>query len=229
MPKLRLVLLFIFIPAFIFGGVSQRHAIACELIEYSDYSEIISNVFASSLIDEENHERLVSLINSGKSRVNSTFGVTISEPTIIITSTSEEASKFGSNAYATAHLTPLGQCLVFGPKGHNVDVIAHEYTHSEVHSRVGWFNHYLDIPIWFNEGVALLVDYREPYLIANIELSQERVYAVKSKGTDFFSDENTIENYQAARVAVEALDKSNLYDGLEKIKEGEKFEDAFAL
>lgn len=63
-------------------------------------------------------------------------------------------------------------------------------THAEVHFRVGWLNHYLNISIWFNEGVALLVDYREPYSIASIELSQEQVYTGKGKGGGFFNGES---------------------------------------
>lgn len=84
-----------------------------------------------------------------------------------------------------AHLTPFRLCLVFGPEVNNIDVVAHECALSEVYFRIGWLNHFLNIPIWFNERVALLVDHRKPYFIGSIELSKERVYAVKSKEVFF--------------------------------------------
>lgn len=229
MQKLKLFSLIFFVSIFLLGGVSQRHALACEFIEYSDYSEIAPNVFVSPFVNEDESGRLLSIINAGQLRVSNTFGTMISDPIVIVATTKDEASRFGSNSYGKAHLTPIGQCIVLGPEGHNVDVIAHEYTHSEVHFRTGWFSHYLNIPIWFNEGVALLVDFREPYLVDNIDLSQAKIDAVKGKGSDFFSGENVLENYQAARVAVDDLDKSRLYDDLQKIREGKSFKNVFAL
>ncbi len=229
MRKLKLSLLVIFVSFIVLGGVNQRHALACELVGYSNYLEIEPNVFVSPSLNEPRTKKLLSILNLGKSRVDSTFGVMISSPIVIIVSDEDEASRFGSNAYGKAHLTPLGQCLVFGPDGHNVDVMAHEYTHSEVHYRVGWFNHYLNIPIWFNEGISLLVDFREPYLVSNIKLSQVEVDAIKRKGNDFFGGENLLENYQAARVAVDSIDKKHLYENLTKISNGEKLNDVFDL
>jgi hypothetical protein len=57
--------------------------------------------------------------------------------------------------------TPWGDAyLVLGPDGNNVDVIAHELCHDELFARLGWWHVKRQIPQWFNEGLALLVDYR---------------------------------------------------------------------
>jgi len=57
--------------------------------------------------------------------------------------------------------TPWGDAyLVLGPDGNNVDVIAHELCHDELFARLGWWRVKRQIPQWFNEGLALLVDYR---------------------------------------------------------------------
>ncbi|GAB3032559.1 hypothetical protein [Spirosoma pulveris] len=50
--------------------------------------------------------------------------------------------------------------LVLGPDGNNTDVIAHELCHDELFSRLGWWRVKREIPQWFNEGLALMVDYR---------------------------------------------------------------------
>lgn len=229
MLKLKLSLLSIFILTFLLASISERHALACEFITYSSYTEIAPNIFSSASFNKNQNGELLSIINAGRSRINNTFGNMISSPKVIIAATEEEASVFDSNAYGNALLTPFSQCIIFGPKGQNVDVVAHEYTHAEVHFRVGWLNHYLKIPVWFNEGVSLLVDFRKPYLIDNIELTQEEMDSVKEKGTNFFSGKNVLKNYQAARVAVDSVDKSRLYDNLEKIRQGKDINSVFAL
>ncbi|GAB4024971.1 hypothetical protein [Spirosoma gilvum] len=57
--------------------------------------------------------------------------------------------------------TPWGSAyLILGPDGNDVDVIAHELCHDELFSRLGWWRVKRQIPQWFNEGLALMVDYR---------------------------------------------------------------------
>ncbi|SOD78762.1 hypothetical protein [Spirosoma fluviale] len=57
--------------------------------------------------------------------------------------------------------TPWGASyLVLGPEGNNADVIAHELCHDELFARLGWWRVKREIPQWFNEGLALMVDYR---------------------------------------------------------------------
>lgn len=57
--------------------------------------------------------------------------------------------------------TPWGTSyLVLGPDGNNADVIAHELCHDELFARLGWWRIKRQIPQWFNEGLALMVDYR---------------------------------------------------------------------
>lgn len=57
--------------------------------------------------------------------------------------------------------TPWGQSfLIIGPAGNSPDVIAHERCHDELFARLGWWRIQQQIPQWFNEGLALMVDYR---------------------------------------------------------------------
>jgi hypothetical protein len=57
--------------------------------------------------------------------------------------------------------TPWGTSyLILGPEGNNTDVIAHELCHDELFTRIGWWHVKRQIPQWFNEGLALMVDYR---------------------------------------------------------------------
>lgn len=224
MPKIKYLSLSLLFFVFLLAGLTQRHAIACELIEYSDYEKISPNVYASPSFSLAKKEHLLSLIESAKSRVSSTFGPMVSNPKVVVVADESEASAFGSNPYGRALLTPLGQCIIFGAKGHNVDVVAHEHVHAEIHKRVGWFNYLLDVPLWFNEGIALLVDFREPYLIENIDLRREELNTIRNGSFDF-----SVPSYQAARVLVDSVKKLQLYANLAKLKDGQSFESVFAL
>ncbi|AWL10703.1 hypothetical protein HMF8227_00195 [Saliniradius amylolyticus] len=205
----------------------QRHAIACEAVSLSGYQMIAPGVFASPELN--NPDSLLTPVRKGKERVEATFGVLTARPTLILVANAEQAADFGANSTATAHFTPFGTCMVLGPKGQNVDVIAHEWVHAEVGQRVGWFRFRQEIPVWFNEGVALMVDHRSPFLVKNIHLSQAEVDAVKQLNTGgaFFDGANTHKHYLASRLAVESLEPASLYSKLARIRDGENFDRVF--
>ncbi|WDE06733.1 hypothetical protein SG34_007465 [Thalassomonas viridans] len=211
------------------GFITQKYALACETVQFSEYKQVAANIFSSPGV--ENVQGVLRSIAEGKQRVGSTFGAMTASPKVVLVSTKDEAAGFGANSTASAHYTPMGTCIVLGPKGQNVDVAAHELTHAEIGHRVGWLRHLLEIPVWFNEGIALLVDHRKPFLIENIQLSQEEVKAVKKLDTSrvFFAGENIHKNYLASRLAVNEVEPSLLYEKLALIRDGASFEDVFEM
>ena len=229
MSKFKIFVTVIIVIFVISGVVSQRHALSCELIGFSDYVEISPNVFISPKAQKNKHQDILSIISAGKQRITSTYGTMISFPKIVIAMSQSEVASLAINSIGQTHPTPLGQCVVLGPEGQNTDVASHELLHAEVIHRVGWINYAFNIPIWFGEGVAIIVDHREHLLVKNISLTKDIVEDVKLKGWDFFTDGKTYENYLAARLAVDNLDRSSLYKNLAKIRDGEKFNDVFKL
>ena len=69
-------------------------------------------------------------------------------------------STFGEGAACSLGTPWGGSYLVLGPEGNNTDVIAHELCHDELFTHLGWWRVKRQIPQWFNEGLALMVDYR---------------------------------------------------------------------
>jgi len=67
------------------------------------------------------------------------------------------------NSYGNTQFVGGRACVMIGPNGQNVDVVAHEMAHAELFLRVGWLARWLQIPTWFDEGVAMQVDYRSRY------------------------------------------------------------------
>ncbi len=209
---------------------SQKEVLTCKIAGAPEYIKVSDGLYVSALIDESEHDGIMSSILDARKRIEETFGKLISNPKMVITQNSAEADSLGSNTTAHAHLSAFGQCLVFGPKGRNVDVFAHELVHAEVHHRIGWLTQLTSIPVWFNEGVSLIVDHRAFYLPENIDMQESEIEAVKSKeyGFQFFSDD-ALKNYQSSRLAVDSIDPKLLYSKLEAIKGGKSFGDAFGL
>lgn len=208
----------------------HKDVVDCELVGAPKYIEISDDFYVSKNFSKQDHTELQSNLLKARNRVEETFGKLISSPKIVITNNAREVKNLGSNETATAHLSFMGECLVFGPQGNNIDVFSHELVHAEVHNRLGWFSQITSIPVWFNEGIALVVDHRPPYLPENIYITNKEIEEVKSKkyGYQFFGD-NAYKNYQSARIAVETVDPKLLYSKLEDIRNGKSFADAFEM
>jgi len=210
-------------PLYFFKG-----AIACEIAGPLGYKEILPNVFVAK--NDSRDVQGLEFFNYGAVRVSDMFGEMNAVPTVILTSDKNESNKFFASDTATSHFSPFNNCLVIGPKGQNVDVVAHELVHAEIYSRLGWLTQLLKMPRWFEEGVSLMVDFREPFLIENISMNKAEVEAVKNLfyGHQFYN-ENAFNNYRAARLAVESVDKNEFYANLERMKKGESFDVVFDM
>ena len=67
-------------------------------------------------------------------------------------------------SYGSTHFSPLGHpMVVIGPKGSNIDVVAHELAHALQFKSVGFISFETAYPTWFIEGHAMQMDYRPAY------------------------------------------------------------------
>lgn len=218
------------------GGLyDQRHALACSLLDYSRFQPIGTRLYFDPSTSEEHRARLLDTLNAAKRRNENIFGALVAEPTILITDSPRAASTYGANEFGTTLKSALGQCIIIGPRGQNTDVMAHELMHAEVAHRAGLLATVLRMPIWFDEGVALMVDYRERYDPDLIDLPDGAVDHVKSLTSydQFYGNARTIENYQAARLAVgelfDRMDTFDFYEKLEQVRGGESFDIVFGF
>ena len=229
MHKIGFVVFMMAATLVLIGGIFQRHAIACDMLPFMNYQRLNSEVFLAGDFAEPQAQIIRDLIDSASGRISRVYGKPISKPRFIITTDTQSAANWGANETATMHRMPWRSCIIIGPKEQNVDVVAHEWLHAEIQHRVGFFRFLKEIPVWFDEGAALTLDYRKPFLPENINLPTEEVISVKTlkSGKSFFSG-NIRQNYQASRVAVEPLIRpQQFFNDLEKIASGESFENVF--
>lgn len=118
------------------GAAFQRHALACELLPVMNYQQIDPEVFLDGDISVEETETIIGLIDSAIERIGFVYGKPKSTPRFLITSNTHVAARWAANETASMHRVPWRSCIVIGPRGQNVDVIAHEWLHAEIQQRV---------------------------------------------------------------------------------------------
>jgi hypothetical protein len=217
------------------GIYSQKHSIQCEFIVNSDFINAGDQVYFDPSFLEQDIINVKDSLRRGKIRVERTFGIMSSEPTIIVTNNEETARDYGANATGVTLTSPLGQCIVIGPNGQNTDVFAHELVHAELADRLGYYTKLTDLPTWFDEGLALSVDNREPYRRSNINLPNEDVEQVQQLfyADEFFANDSHTKNYQASKIAVSRIlarmQPKGIYRRLEKMRYGNDFSVMFSV
>lgn len=168
------------------------------------------------------------LLQEAKDRIAAKFGLMQSKPVIVFFEEQDSFWPLRLNEYGSTSFLGAKTCVVIGPKGQNVDVIAHELMHAETEYRVGYWRRWLEFPIWFDEGLAMQVDHRERY---NLPTGTETSYVRQLKLVSDFavSDNELLTNHYASAKSEVALwvskvGKDSVYDQLNRVKEGLSFD-----
>lgn len=133
-------------------------------VPYRSFTQRTDHVYVandySGSIDE-----LDSIVDQATKRVNDFWEGTKSNPVIIICDNPKTLKKLGGDHdTATVVFLKAYSYISLSSEYLNVDVLAHEMTHAELHSRLyeGKLPQSL-VPAWFDEGVATQNDYRTKY------------------------------------------------------------------
>lgn len=146
------------------AGIYYR-PLQCTFISLSEYESKLAGVYTAPGLSVEQLAALSVAIDSARGRVAWMFGDVQAYPLIIAGHTQETMNRFGGalGGPGMNHRMPWGAYIVLGPEGLNTDVIAHELVHAELMARLGWWKRESQIPAWFDEGLALIPDYRYRY------------------------------------------------------------------
>lgn len=119
----------------------------------------------------------------------------------------------------------------------NIDIIAHEFTHAELHTRLN-MDVLKSLPTWFDEGLATQNDYREQYgLDAWIEQTDNGKNALPLEdmdtGSEFYAgtaDDRRFRYLNAKHevsVWMETHQQKGLLELFDKLNNGEDFDTAY--
>jgi len=205
---------------------------ACLLIGVADLHKLSDGSLAESE-SEVDQQRFAQLTRDARLRIESTFGAVESKPIIVFFDQPNGFGPFRLNAYGSTQFIGSRACVMVGPKGQNVDVVAHELMHAEFHHRVGFLKS-LQLPTWFHEGVAMQVDYRSQYSLSPQD-AQNTAYVRDLTAPSTFNegdDQALTRNYASAKHEVAAwLSRAGatpLYSRLQRIRDGQSFAEAIA-
>lgn len=203
-------------------------------IKYHGFKEVRNNIFIDNdYLDED--EEILSMIDIANERNEEFFGKLEGKTVIIVTNDEEKLNKLGnpsSTAFTTTYVfNGAHNYTVVAGKKAELDVLAHELSHAEIHSRLykNKWSSKDSIPIWFDEGLAMQNDYRDKYSESEFEkISDARDITDISDEAFFDSNkEIRVENYILAKHMVSTLikdkGKEQIFNLIDRVNNGEKF------
>lgn len=189
------------------------------------YPAAAACVFAGGGVKYDSH---LKLLDQASIRIESKFGSMRSQPVVYFFESEDSYWPLRLNPYGSTSFLGYKTCVAIGPHGQNVDVIAHELMHAEIEERAGFFNRTIKIPVWFDEGLAMQVDYRDQY---KLDKSIKTAYARELKTSRKFNQANNGNltlTYGAVKSEVQAWPPVNspmkIFGLLEKIRLGSSFD-----
>jgi len=166
----------------------------------------------------EQVKELEHIYREAAQRIDALFGDKQAQPQLILATTPSLFQRYGNSTHGAAltHMLPRGNAIiVLGPEALNVDVLAHELCHAELHFRLQ--ENHGKIPVWFEEGLAMQVDARLDEQLSELEFRLRHGLPAPTKAQladpDYFFSEHRFQNYLFAKLMVEQWYK-------EKGKEG---------
>lgn len=233
--KLSFVLLIVLCISGIGHALTFPQETRCILIDFYDF-ENSDRLYYRSSTSLETQNRLKALIVKAEDRVSKFYQNKKSTPKYIYCPTEEDYLNFGSpfSTPASANMK-LGAYVVIGKAGADLDILAHEISHAELYERIGFFNRLLKIPIWFDEGLAMQVDYRSYYSNDTLKSKSNNYQNLPaltkiSTGAQFWSGtkEEVMLNYMTSKYEVSKwYSQKKLNSFINSINEGDDFDEAF--
>lgn len=201
------------------------------------YVQIDDGVYAARGLPPQARLHALTALHAARGRIAATFGVPVARPITIIAADDHEAARFGlaDDVPGTAFISPLRTEVVLNLAHFGIDVSAHELVHAEVAQRLGFWTRVFELPVWFDEGVAVQLDRREPYLVDCGAIGAQRIREVRRLTTvrrfRQGDRDQIVRNYQAAKcAAAEVLERHpphTLYMSLARLTQGGRFDDVF--
>lgn len=208
-------------------------AAACALVHARNFEALPDGTLVEPGASAQERAGFLELLSAAKARIETTFGAPRAAPIVVFLQDARSFRPLALNAHGSTNFLGTRACVFVGPKGRNPDVVSHELMHAELFERVGAWRRFTEIPVWFDEGVAMQVDFRPRYDLPAGE-AVDTVYVRQLHGVRSFfgaDERRLVRNYAAAKVEVahglSGIGAPGLYGRLGRIREGEPFDMVF--
>ena len=199
---------------------------SCLLVSASGASDQSATSFSSDDATT-NQSTSQQLLDEARKRIESTFGKPAASPIVVFLGSSNRIGPFRLNAYGSTQFVGTRTCVMIGTKGRSVDVLAHELMHAELYQRVGPLTYFLEVPTWFDEGVAMQVDWRDRYALGSDAAADlPRVRELTTPSQFFVADDAALTlHYALAKYEVakwlSLVGRDSLYSQFARLRSGE--------
>ena len=220
------------VSALAYAGYAAPGETACAVARFSGMDTLSDGTLIEQNSSAMERATFMELQSQARDRIKATFGAPRAKPIVVVFADSKTFWPLRLNTYASAAFIGSRVCLLIGPQGQNVDVVAHEFMHAELASRVGYWRRNFEVPAWFDEGVAMQVDLRARYNWPDQhgkpnDFSYVRRFNSQGQFRDA-DDAQLTRNYAAAKAEVaqwlHSIGPGALYGRLERIRVGEDFD-----
>lgn len=214
-----------------YAAYASASVTACALAKFAELEALPDGTLVEQSSSVVERATFIELQSQARVRIKETFGAPRAEPLVVFRD-SRTFWPLKLNNYASAAFLGSRVCVLIGPQGQNVDIVAHEFMHAELANRVGHWRRFFDVPAWFEEGVAMQVDLRARYNWSDQQDKSKgygyvRQLNSQSKFNDA-DDKQLTRNYAAAKAEVAqwltTIGRGELYNRFERIRAGENFE-----
>ena len=205
--------------------------IACAVIGLADMEALPDGALVQPKTSEVQRHEFAVLQTQAKARIQSMFGTPRARPIVVFIQDTKAFWPFTLPSTGGAYFIGPRACLMLGPNGQNVDVISHELMHAELFERVGALRRLIEVPMWFDEGLGMQVDFRSRYNWEEQQSGNSTVFVRQFKSFRQFhqvNEKQRVKNYAAAKIEVaqwlNVVDKKTLYEHFKLVSDGETFD-----
>src|SRR5262249_50359216 len=127
------------------------------------FERLSETVYVDHAMTDQERTAFRRALAEADARLVAFYGDVVAPPIVLACRTGACNGRLHGGARGAAYLTIA---LRLAPRGLNATIIAHERSHIELHSRIGfWRLAEGTIPAWFDEGLAVVVSEDERYLL----------------------------------------------------------------
>lgn len=207
---------------------------ACALVAWSGREALADGTLVDAGRPPAEQAHVLALLDAARARIRDTFGAPRARPVILFFNDAEAFWPLRLNSHGSTSFVGSRACVLIGPKGQDVDVVAHELMHAELFDRVGFWGRFTEVPVWFDEGVAMQVDLRQRYDMPEGEPVDTAFVRRLERVSQFAvpDDRQLTRHYAAAKAEVSRwlleTGRQGLYARFDRLRAGEPFAQVMA-
>ena len=184
-------------------------------------ARIAPNVYVDPEMPEPQRQQFLQTVEQSKVEISEFFGGMKSSPNIYACSTSKCFSRFGG--VPAKAKTINDDTILLSKKGLDKTTISHELAHAEFHKLLGTHHVWNKVPMWFDEGLAILACKDTKYKktghtmpLKHLESQEQWVNAIRNNKPAYSLAKQAVERWH------QKVGTKGLKDLVQRLKMGEE-------